>query len=145
MRYPIPLLVFSLVIAGCDNLPRDAAGSTEQIERQGQLRVAVLPDTPDPQPALDMLSRYAAAHNARISFASAHGEHALRMLQDGELDAVVGHFAEASPWKADIALSKAVTRAEPENRDEPALRIARRNGENAFILATDRAIARGAQ
>lgn len=145
MRYLTPLLASSLLLAGCDNVPRDAAGSTEQIEQNGQMRVAVLPDTPDAGPALDVLARYAAIHGARLSFTSAHGEHSLRMLQYGELDAVVGHFAKASPWKVDIALSKAVERAEPENSDEPVLRIARRNGENAFILATDRAIAKPAR
>ena len=42
---------------------------------------------------------------------------------------------------ADISLSKAVGRPEPEDSKRPVLRIARRNGENALILATDRAVA----
>jgi len=54
---------------------------------------------------------------------------------------VVGHFAKASPWKTEIALSKPLTHGEPDDADMPVLRIARRNGENALVLATDRMVA----
>ena len=100
-----------------------------------------MPTTPDAPPALALLRDYARRHDARLTPVSAHGEHALRWLEEGKVDAVVGHFAKASPWQAEVALSKPVGRYEPDDSKQPVLRIARRNGENALILATDRAIA----
>lgn len=109
--------------------------------RTGEMRIAVLPATPDAAPALAVLGAYARRHDARPARISGHGEHALRWLEEGKVDAVVGHFAKASPWLAEVALSKPVGRSEPDDSKQPVLRIARRNGENALILATDHAIA----
>lgn len=139
------LPTIALALAACDSLPRDASETTERIERGGAMRVAVMPGTPDAAPALALLGDYAARHRARLVRVSAHGEHALRWLDEGKVDAVVGHFAKASPWQAEVALSKPVGRTEPDDSAQPVLRIARRNGENALILATDRAIAAAAQ
>ncbi|WP_447753935.1 hypothetical protein [Sphingopyxis fribergensis] len=135
------LLLLPLALSGCDALPRDASGTTERIERSGQMRVVVLPGTPDAAPALALLRSYAARHDAHLTMVAVHGEHAPHWLEDGKVDAVVGHFAKASPWMTDISLSKPVARAEPDDSKRPVLRIARQNGENALILATDRAVA----
>jgi hypothetical protein len=146
MMFRLPcLLLLPLALAGCDALPRDASGTTERIERKGEMRVVVLPGTPDAAPALALLRSYAAQHGARLAIVAAHGEHAPHWLEDGKVDAVVGHFAKASPWMADISLSKAVARAEPKDSKQPVLRIARQNGENGLILATDRAVAKTAE
>ncbi|WP_137752530.1 amino acid ABC transporter substrate-binding protein [Sphingopyxis sp. L1A2A] len=109
--------------------------------RTGEMRIVVLPTTPDAAPALAVLGSYAKRHDARLTRTSGHGEHALHWLEEGKVDAVVGHFAKTSPWQAEVALSKPVGRREPHDATQPVLRIARRNGENALILATDRAIA----
>ena len=137
----IPALCAGLLAAGCDRLPRDAAGTSERIEQTGMVRVAVLPATPDAAPALALLRRYAARHGASLSPVSLHGEHALHALEEGRVDVVVGHLAKDSPWKTDVALSRAIAGDEPPDGRRPVLRLARRNGENALILATDRAIA----
>jgi ABC-type amino acid transport substrate-binding protein len=136
-----PLLLAVPALAACDRLPRDTAGTTDRITRSGEMRIAVMPATPDAASALAVLGDYARRHDARLTRVSAHGEHALRWLEKGKVDAVVGHFAQASPWQADVALSKPVGRGEPPDTEQPVLRVARRNGENALILATDRAIA----
>lgn len=143
MRYSFALPVAALLLAGCDSLPRDAAGTTERIERTHAMRVTILPGTPDAPPALALLGTYARNRGARLILVPIHGEHAHKALEDGEIDALVGHFAKASPWQADIALSKPVARGEPDDKEHPVLRIAWRNGENALILATDRLIAEG--
>lgn len=142
MKRHILLLFFALLaLSGCGPLPRDASGTSERIVRTGEIRVAILPATPDAAPALALLGRYAARHGARLTRLSGHGEHALHWLDEGKVDVVVGHFAKSSPWQTEIAISKPVARAEPRDDKQPVLRIARRNGENALILATDRAIA----
>ncbi|WP_432770703.1 MAG: hypothetical protein HEQ22_08240 [Sphingopyxis sp.] len=141
----IPIALLALALAGCSDLPRDAAGSTERIEQRGTLRAAILAGTPDAAPALTLLGDYARTHGARLVVVRIHGEHAHRALADGDIDALVGHFAKASPWQADIALSQPVGGAEPEDSERPVLRIARRNGENALILATDRLISERAR
>ncbi len=105
------------------------------------MRIAVLPATPDVAPALAVLSVYARRHDARLMRIPGHGEHAPRWLEEAKIDAVVGHFAKASPWQTEVALSKPVGRCEPDDSKQPVLRIVRRNGENSLILATDRAIA----
>ncbi|KTE10766.1 hypothetical protein ATE71_12220 [Sphingopyxis sp. H115] len=138
----LPLL---LALGACDALPRDAAGTTERISREHAMRVAVLPGTPDAAPALALLDAYATKHRARLMLVDAHGEHAARQLEDGRIDALIGHFSKVSPWMADISLSKAVAHPEPDDSQQPVLRIARRNGENALILATDRAVAAAAR
>ncbi|KTE34051.1 MULTISPECIES: hypothetical protein [unclassified Sphingopyxis] len=145
MRYPFALPILALLLAGCDGLPRDAAGTTERIERTHAVRVTVLPGTPDAHPALALLDAFAREHGARLTLVPIHGEHAHKALEDGEIDALVGHFAKTSPWQADIALSKPVARGEPDDKHHPVLRIARRNGENALILATDRLVAGSAR
>lgn len=145
MPRPPCFLLLLFALAGCDALPRDASGTTERIERTGNMRVAVLPGTPDALPALTVLRRYAAQHGARLTTIAVHGEHAPHWLEDGKVDAVIGHFAKSSPWMADISLSQAVARAEPKDSKQPVLRIARRNGENALILATDRAVVEAAE
>lgn len=145
MRHPLHLLLFPLSLAGCGTLPRDASGVTERIERSGEMRVAVIPGTPDAAAALTLLRAYAAEHDARLTTVAVHGEHAPHWLEDGKVDVVVGHFAKASPWQAHISLSKPVARAEPKDSKAPVLRIGRRNGENALILATDRAVAEMAE
>lgn len=145
MRYRLALPIIALLLAGCDSLPRDAAGTTERIERAHAMRVTVLPGTPDARPALALLDSYARKHGARLTVVPIHGEHAHKALQDGEIDALVGHFAKTSPWQADIVLSKPVARGEPDDKEHPVLRIARRNGENALILATDRLVAEAAR
>ncbi len=141
MRRLLTILLFSAATAGCGAFPRDAAGTTDRIEQTGTMRVAILPTTPDARPAFNLLGDYAARHGARVALEKLPGEHALRALEEGKLDAVVGHFAHASPWNTVVSLSKAVGRGEPRDSKQPALRIARRNGENALILATDRMIA----
>ncbi|MBB6424655.1 hypothetical protein [Sphingopyxis sp. JAI128] len=145
MMWRASLLPLLLALGACGALPRDAAGTTERIAREHVMRVAVLPGTPDAAPAVALLDAYAAKHRARLMLVAAHGEHAARQLEEGRIDALVGHFAKASPWMTDISLSKAVGRREPDDSRQPVLRIARRNGENALILATDRAIAAMAQ
>ena len=137
--WPLPFAL--LALAGCDSLPRDASETTERMARSGEMRIVVMPATPDAATALALLGDYAKRHDARLTRVSAHGEHALRWLEEGKLDAVVGHFAKASPWQVEVALSRPVGRSEPDDAKQPVLRIARRNGENAFILATDRSIA----
>ena len=144
MRYSSALPLAALLLVGCGSLPRDAAGTTERIEHTHAMRITVLPGTPDARPALALLDSYARKHGARLTFVAIHGEHAHKALEDGEVDALIGHFAKASPWQADIALSKPVARSEPDDKEHPVLRIARRNGENALILATDRLIAEAA-
>ncbi|WP_144037699.1 hypothetical protein [Sphingopyxis sp. KK2] len=134
------LLLPMLALGACDALPRDASGTTSRVERTHELRVTVLPGTPDARPALALLGAYARDHGARLQLVPIHGEHAHKALEDGEIDVLVGHFAKASPWQADIALSKPVARGEPDDRHHPVLRIARRNGDNALILATDRLV-----
>jgi hypothetical protein len=136
----VPTLLL-LMLTGCDALPRDASGTTERIIRDGTMRVAVAPGTPDAAPALSLLRNYARQHGARLTIVQVHGEHAPHWLEEGKVDALVGHFARASPWMADISLSKAVGRREPDDSKQPVLRIARRNGENALILAIDQAVA----
>jgi len=145
MNRVLTSLVLVTALAGCNALPRDAAGTTERIAREGAMRVAVLPGTHDASPALSLLGNHARRHDAQLAIVNLSGEHALRRLEDGELDAVVGHFAKTSPWMANISLSKPVGQAEPVDSRQPILRIARRNGENALILATDRAVAQSAK
>ena len=142
---PFIALAPALALAACDGMPRDASGTTERIETSRQRRVAVMPSTPDAAPALALLAGYARGHGARIEPVEIHGEHALRSLEEGRVDAVVGHFAKSSPWKTRIALSKPVGREEPADSKRPVLRIARRNGENALVLAIDRLVAETAR
>lgn len=139
-------LLLLVTLSGCDAIPRDTDGSSERIAREGVMKAATLRGTPDAEPAAALLRAEARRLGAHVEPVQLHGDHALRRLEEGEIDAVIGHFAKNSPWRTKVSLSKAVAGAEPADAAEPALRIARRNGENALILAIDRAIERkGAQ
>lgn len=142
MRTVVATLVAALLLTACERYPRDPSGTASRVGVTRQLKVAIVPGTPATTPATAVLYATARRFGGRVSYRFGHGEPLLVDLERGRLDAVIGHFAKESPWAERLSFSEPIVGDEPSDDQRPVLRIARRNGENRFILAMDRIIAR---
>jgi ABC-type amino acid transport substrate-binding protein len=127
-----PLLLSTLLAAtACDSVPADPDGTLERIRADRTFRAGLISSGPDRIAAAQekaFIERVAAATGASPLVTEGAAEPLLHALEEGELDLVVGEFAETSPW------SKKVTITEPIAAAGPAiLAAAARNGENAWI------------
>jgi polar amino acid transport system substrate-binding protein len=109
----IAALVVLLACAGCD-LPRDASHTLDRIQ-DGTLRVGVIHHPPwvfsaggEVQGVEARLIQAAASDlKAKITWVSGTESELLTSLHEGELDLVIGGLTRTSPWKHQVALSRA--------------------------------------
>jgi polar amino acid transport system substrate-binding protein len=104
------LLAIGVAAAGCDDFPRDAAGTLERVRAGGPLRVGwspaepwVRPDggAPDGGPAgvePDLVRAWAGSVGARVEWVAGSEAQLVEALQENELDVAVAGFTKASPW-----------------------------------------------
>jgi len=109
----ISAVVLLLACAGCD-LPRDASHTLDRIQ-DGTLRVGMIHHPPwvfraggelqgvEPQ----LIQAAAADLKATITWVSGTESELLTSLHEGELDLVIGGLTRNSPWKHQVALSRA--------------------------------------
>ncbi len=126
-------LVIALAISGCDNFPKDVAGTMQEVTARGSLRVGIVADgeTEARERFLAQTIAQAAAVEAEVESGSA--EILLHRLENGRIDLVVGQFAKASPWKGRVAFTKPAEADSPPSH-EPVLRAAVRSGENRWLI-----------
>ena len=133
-------LALAMLVAGCAPFPRDAAGTTERIERAGVMQVGVVAGTADWSDARRIAERLAADHGATTSTQSGPASLLLRDLDEGRVDLVVGEFGRSGPVSREVSLSQAVGQPEPRDGKLPVLRLARKKGENGLITASDKMV-----
>jgi hypothetical protein len=121
------------LMLGCDGYPRDPAGTMQRVRRTGVVEVGCPGTRVEPQ-CPEIAARIAAAAGAKLHASTASFEDQLTRLEDGELDLVVGKFADDSPWATRIHLL-----GESAEATGTSVRIAARQGENAWILLLERA------
>ncbi len=122
-----------LMVAGCNDLPRDPAGTTERVKRSGSILVGMVAGD-DYQVADAILQRVASRNEADVRVYAGSAEELLTALEKGRLDLVYGEFAKSSPWSRRVHLSPPLGRRKIVGTDENVPRFAFRNGENGWIM-----------
>ncbi|NUQ92412.1 MAG: transporter substrate-binding domain-containing protein [Gemmatimonadaceae bacterium] len=142
-------IVAVAALAGCD-LPRDPDGTLKRV-RGGTMRVGMVVDTPwvtdsgdgaggIERTIVDDLSREL---GAKVEWHRGSAEQLLDSLHERELDLVIGGFTTQSPWKQQVALTKAYytdTLMLHGKRTEQPHAVAVAPGENAWQVAVERVL-----
>lgn len=136
MKIPCLALVFAL--CACAPFPRDAAGTTERIERTSIMRVGIVSGTSEWSEAAAIAHQLASAHGAIIKTKPGPAARLLKDLDEGRIDLLIGEFGRSGPIAKETSLSEAIGQPEPKDGNLPVVRLARKQGENSLILASDR-------
>lgn len=126
-------------IAGCADLPRDPAGTTERITQTHQLMLGTIEGAPASPRAERTLAQVAARLEARTVRIGGHGEELLEDLEAGNVDLVYGHFAQQSPWAKRVHFGAPLGPSREVAGDKLVPRFAFRHGENGWIMLVERA------
>lgn len=136
----VPLAL--LFVAGCGELPRDTAGTSERV-RGGVVRVGQVAGDGDPRLA-GLLTALARRMEVRPRVYRSQAEPLLMRLETGELDLVVSAFDRSTPWSKRVTFSKPLVAAEgPHGTEE--VKAAVRNGEHRWSMEVDRVAAEVAE
>lgn len=128
------LLAAAFMAAGCDAMPSDPDGTLERVRSERVFKVGLIASpAPPPEQAADLLRRLTRATAARPALEPGSAEALLTRLEEGELDLVLGEFAEKSPWSAKVTLTDPIATHGPT-----ILAAAARNGENGWIALVHR-------
>lgn len=136
------LLPCFFLLIGCSEIPKDAEGTIETVERTGKLHVTIVSGTRDTSPALGLVRRLADELEADTHIIRKPAAIALHDLDERMTDLVVGEFGRTSPESKVASLSKAIGQPEPRDGKIPVLRFARKKGENRLITRTDMMVMR---
>lgn len=133
------IILAILLLAACDMLPRDPAGTSKRIAEKRTFTVALADPTVHEAPqVLTLVHEVERRTNAKAQWLPGAGEALFQQLDDGTLDLVIGRFTTESPWAMDVAfgppLSTTGTKEAPLQ-----LKAAMRNGENRWIMTVERA------
>lgn len=136
-------LVFALAALGlgaCGNIPRDQAGTLERIREEGVVRVGMVSGLTRASEAprlKTLVERSASAAGGRPLVLEGAAEPLLLMLEEGELDLVVGEFDKSSPWFSRVHLLPPLA-TEQRGKAKVETTAAARNGENGWIMLLER-------
>ena len=89
--------------------------------------------------ALALVQRLAEATGATAAVSTGQVEDQLARLEDGQLDLVVGRFAEDSPWLSAVAILEPLSSRKVGQRTLNLAPVAR-NGENRWVALVEREI-----
>jgi hypothetical protein len=129
----------ALACAGC-HYPRDIGGTADTVRKNGTIRIGLAPsEQSEDAAARRFVSALERATDARARFERAPAEALLARLETGDLDLVLGDFAEDSPWLDDAALIEPLSRRIVGERVIGLAPVAR-NGENAWIGLVERTV-----
>lgn len=138
MKGHIAGMIMTLLIAGCDQLPRDPAKTLVRIEQTRTFDVGLVAGTPDDPVTHQLLSEIQHRTQARAQMHEGPAERLFGDLDAGTLDLVVGTVSKDSPWKTDVTFGPAL-RTLPGSEEPLQLRTVMRNGENRWIMLVERA------
>jgi hypothetical protein len=127
------------LLAACDMLPRDPAGTSKRITEERTFTVALAdPTVHEASQVQTLIHEIERRTSAKAQWRPGAGEALFQQLDDGKLDLVIGRFTAESPWAMEVAfgppLSTTGTKEAPLE-----LKAAMRNGENRWIMTVERA------
>ncbi len=131
-------LLGTAVLAGCDDFPRDIAGTMDGVQASGTMRAGIVAGGSDAEERA-LANRIASSLSVQPEFITGSTEELVRRLNDGEIDIVVGEFAKATPWVGRAAMT-APARAINPPKDHPVLRALVRSGENRWLIFVSRTL-----
>jgi hypothetical protein len=116
------------------------AGTLDRIEQSRTFRVGFTSLRKEDEPAaLGLIVRLEQATGARAQLDAGTTEAQLARLEHGELDLVIGEFAEDSPWLTPVAMLEPLTSRAVGTRKLGLSPVAP-NGENRWIGLVEREI-----
>ena len=116
------------------------SGTLDRIEREKQFAVgfgALAPQ--DERAASDFVSRLERATGADATIERGPLERQLVRLEEGNLDLVIGEFAEDTPWAVPVAVIEPLGRRHEGKRRIHLAPVAA-NGENRWIALLEREV-----
>lgn len=132
-------LTVSAALAGCGiSVPADPDGTLQSVAG-GELRVGVSPDegladisgdTPS-GPLIDLVDTFADSLAAEVDWTTGSEETLVVMLEEGDLDLVVGGLTDQTPWIDRVGVTRGYSGI--EGADDRAMVMFVPLGENAFL------------
>ena len=96
-------------------------------------------DPSDRPVALALVERLAKATGAKPAISTGPAEDQLTRLEEGELDVVIGRFAEDSPWLSSVAILEPLSTRKVGGRTLGLAPVVR-NGENRWVGLVEREV-----
>ncbi len=138
------------LLSGCGaQIPSDPDGSLDRIRSTGELRVGVsphppfttLPEGPDGEPGgseVELVEGFARAQGAEAVYVVQGEEELVRLLEEGELDVMVGGLTSKTPWgKKQVATTRPYLTTQEDGKKVKHV-VATVRGENALLSALER-------
>ena len=134
----ILLLVAALFCVSCNALPKDPEGTLDRVRAAKSFRVGLISAEPTPRAELAaaFVARVAAAAGAKAEPVPGAAEPLLSMLEEGEIDLVVGPMTDKSPWMTAVTFLPPLAEDMKGDGHHQLVAMAR-NGENAWISLLD--------
>lgn len=136
----IACFISLFLVGACSPFPKDAAGTTERIERTRTLRVAVVAGTEKWGDAKQVTDKLARRYGSTVEVRFGPAAKLLQDLKEGRADIVIGEFGRSAAVSKEASLSDAIGQPEPRDGMLPVLRVARKKGENRLITDSDKLV-----
>ena len=134
----IGCLLGVIAMAGCDDFPKDIAGTMDGVVNSGTLRAGIVAGGSEDEERA-VANRIASSLNVTSEVISGSTEELVRKLDEGEIVIVVGEFAKATPWVERAAITGPARAFDPP-KDHPVLRALVRSGENRWLIYVSRTL-----
>ncbi len=128
----LALVLAAVSLTGCDEFPKDIAGTMEGVLDRGTVRAGIVAGSSEDEERA-LAERIAASLKVDVDVTRGATEELAGPLERGEIDIVVGEFAASTPWRRRVAMTKPAQEVDPKD-DEPVLRALVRSGENRWLI-----------
>lgn len=140
------LVAVAAALAGCGiQIPSDPDGTLDRVTggtlRAGATHHPPHTDTSSAAPTgreIDLVASFAESIDADVVWTVGSEEQLVGMLEEGELDLVVGGFSDRTPWAEQAALTRPYADAPQPDGATRGLVMLTPMGENAFLSALER-------
>jgi ABC-type amino acid transport substrate-binding protein len=139
LRGALLALVVSAALAGCGvSVPVDPDGTLQAVSGS-ELKVGVSPDhgladisgDMPSGPLIDLVDQFADSLDAEVDWTTGSEETLVVMLEEGDLDLVVGGLTDQTPWVDRVGVTRGYR--EIDGAEDRALVMFVPLGENAFL------------
>ncbi|NDV02076.1 hypothetical protein [Pseudoroseicyclus tamaricis] len=126
-------------LAGCDSFPKDPDNTTEEVQERGAVRVGLVGGGESEAEERLLAEAIASEAGVTVEARTDTSEALMYLLEEGEIDLVIGEFADKTPWSERAAFTIAPGIDSPP-KDLPVLRAAVPLGENRWLMLVSEAM-----